>query len=88
MALTNKCLGTRWWAFASLEELEGIRLQAWRGQAEEEAEAEAERADPELNEEMEKERKEKYGDVPVTMGEDPAMLAMIVEGGEVEFEVV
>lgn len=86
--MTNKCLGTRWWTFTSLEELEGVRLRAWRGRQEEEAEAEAERADLELSEEMERERKEKYGDGPVTMGEDPEMLAMVVEGGEVEFEVV
>lgn len=88
MALTNKCLGTRWWTFISLEGLEGVRLRAWRGRQEEEAEAEAERADPELSEEMARERKERYGDGPVTMGENPEMLAMVVEGGEVEFEVV
>lgn len=84
MSLTNLCLGTRWWGFAGLEELEGVRLRAWRGQAAEEAE----KANPELHEEMEREREEKYGDRPVTMGEEPAMLAMVVEGGEVEFEVV
>ncbi|MCJ1269981.1 hypothetical protein MMC22_009874 [Lobaria immixta] len=53
VSLTNRCLGTRWWAFAGLEELEGVRLRAWRGQAAEEAEAaevEAEKADPELHE--------------------------------------
>lgn len=91
MSLTNLCLGTRWWAFTGLEELEGVRLRAWRGQAAEEAEAaevEAEKADPELHEEMERERKEKYGERSVTMGEEPATLAMVVEGGEVEFEVV
>lgn len=67
-----------------LEELEGVRLLAWRARAKEEAE----RADLELHEEMEKERKEKYGDGSVTMGEDPAMLAMVVEGEMVEFEIV
>lgn len=79
--LTNKCLGTRWWAFAGPEESEGVRLRAW-------AEPKAERADPELKEEMELERKVKYGNGPVTMGGDPATLAILVEGGEVEFEVV
>lgn len=72
--------------------MKGVRLRAWRERADDEAQAEEEadaaRADPELGEEMEKERKEKYGDGPVTMGEEPAMLAMVVEGGEVEFEVV
>lgn len=49
MSLTNKCVGTRWWAFASLEELEGVRLRACRGRAEKAAEeAEAEKADVEL----------------------------------------
>lgn len=87
MTLTNKCLGTRWWTYADLDELKGVRLQAWESQAEAEAEVEAERADPELHEEMERERKEKYGDGPVTMGEDPQMLAMVVENEHVEFEI-
>lgn len=29
-SLTNKCLGTRWWAFGSLEELDGRRFHQWR----------------------------------------------------------
>ena len=88
MTLTNKCLGTPWWTYADLDELKGVRLQAWGTQKEEVAEAEAEKADPELHEEMERERKEKYGDGPVTMGEDPKMLAMVVENEHVEFEIV
>lgn len=89
MTLTEKCLGTRWWAFAGLEELEGVRLRAWTlEEAGAEEEAEAERADPELYEEVKRERKVKYGDGPVTMGEDPATLTMVVEVGEVEFETV
>ena len=87
MALTDKCLGTLWWAFASLEELESVRLRAWRGQAEGAAEIELERADPELHEEMERERSEKYGDGPaMTIGENPMMLAMVRENKEVVFE--
>ena len=85
VALTDKCLGARWWAFANLEELEGVRLRAWRGPAEEVAETEA---DPELHEEMERELGEKYGDGPATIGENPSMLAMVMENEEVEFEVV
>ena len=88
MALTDKCLGTRWWAFAGLEDLEGLRLRAWHQQAEEAAETEMEKADPDLYEEMEKERKEKYGDGPVTMGEDPVMLVMVPENNDVTFDVV
>ena len=37
VSLTDKCLGTRWWTFASLEELEGVRLVAWRTQADDDA---------------------------------------------------
>ena len=85
VALTDKCLGTRWWAFANLEELEGVRLRTWRAPAEEAAETEA---DPDLEEEMERERSEKYRDGPVSIGENPVMLAMVMESEEVEFEVV
>ena len=93
VTLTNKCLGTRWWTYAGLEDLEGVRFRAWRAPAEEEeaeAEAEAARADLELNEEteMEREPREQHGDGPVTMGEDPTMLAMVVENGDVEFEII
>ena len=83
--MTNKCLGTRWWAFASLEELEDVRLQTWRKPAGEAAETES---DPELLGEMERERSEKYGDGPVSIGENPSMLAMVMESEGVEFEVV
>ena len=85
MALTDKCLGARWWAFASLEELDGVRLRAWREPAEEAAETEA---DQELHEEMEREWSEKYGDELATAGENPMMLAMVMESEEVEFEIV
>ena len=69
-----------------MEELEGVRLRAWRESAQEEGEAE--RADPELKEELERERKEKYRAGPVTMGEYPANLTIVVESGEVELEVI
>jgi len=32
-SLTDKCLGTRWWAFGSLEEFVGRRFQQWREEA-------------------------------------------------------
>jgi hypothetical protein len=51
--LTDKCLGTYWWAFTSTAELEGFRLPIWRSQAEVDEEAEEERADPEYHEIME-----------------------------------
>ena len=72
--LIEKCLGTRWWAFANLEELEGVRL-GWLEPAEEAAETEA---DPELRDEMERERNEKYGDGPVSAGEKNRMMFMVV----------
>ena len=86
--LTNKCLGTRWWAFKSLEELEGVRLSTWKAQYEEEEEKIAEEQDPVWAEEEKQERYEKYGNGPSCTGEDPSMLAMIVEGLEAEFEIV
>ncbi|KAL9097451.1 MAG: hypothetical protein Q9165_000347 [Trypethelium subeluteriae] len=59
--MTNKCLGTRWWSFASLAELDGVRLRSWRSQEDEN--------DPETREEMDREQKERYGVGPATMGE-------------------
>ena len=85
MALTDKCLGARWWAFASLDKLEGVRLRAWRGPADGAVETET---DPELQEEMERVRSEKYGDGAVSIGENPMMLSMVIESEEVDFEVV
>jgi hypothetical protein len=84
VALTDKCLGTRWWAFVSLEELDGVRLGTWRSREEEEAR----KCDSWLEAQMEKERREKFGDGPVSMGEQPEMLAMVPEVGSVEVEVV
>jgi hypothetical protein len=69
----------------------GVRLRAWRTPAEEEeakAEAEATSANQELYEEMERERQAQCGDGPVTMEEDPAMLAMVGEDADVDFEVI
>lgn len=97
MALTNKCIGMRWWAFGGLEELADVRLQVWRELAEEEEEEEAEAeaesgakakiADLKLLEAKEKEQKGKGGNGDVTTGEDPSLLATVVEGDNVEFEI-
>ena len=93
--LTDICLGTRWWTFGTLEDLEGVRLRMWRSKADEEAEAEEERSllnDPEGYEVIEKENEERFGknyrEMPSSMGEEPKMLAMVPEVGEVEFEVI
>lgn len=82
--MTDKCLGTRWWTFASLEELEGIRLAQWRSQTDIDAEEEF---DSELATDKERERIQKHGDSPPIMGEQPSMLVMVPEVGEVEFKV-
>ena len=29
-SFTDKCLGTRWWAFGSLEEFENVRFGQWK----------------------------------------------------------
>jgi hypothetical protein len=88
--LTDKCLGTHWWTFASLEELDGVRLRAWRTQKAEEWEAEYyEHADTNIKDEIDKGR-QKYGRGPTTTGEAPGMLAMESEEanlGEIVFEV-
>lgn len=86
--MTDKGLGTRWWSFDSLQDLEGVRLRSWKCQVEKEAEAKAAKADPEFHEETNQGRKEKYGDGPVAMGEDNTMLAMVPEVESVEFEIV
>ncbi len=80
--LNNKCLGTCWWCFGTMDDLEGVRLREW-------ASLEAEKSlTPALRAEKEQARKAKYGDGPSTMGEDPEMLAMVPETWEVEFDVV
>jgi len=84
VALTDLCLGTRWWTFASTGELEGVRLRGWSCRAEYEDEDD----DPELRKELEREYQEKYGTGPVTNGEEPRMLAMVAEGEPAEFEIV
>ncbi|KAF2235387.1 hypothetical protein EV356DRAFT_566529 [Viridothelium virens] len=84
VSLTDKCLGTRWWTFASLEDLEGVRFAQWQSQIDADAGG---KFDPELTKEIKEEKEQKHGDMPVTMGEQPSMLAMVPEVGQVEFEV-
>jgi hypothetical protein len=82
--LNNRCLGTRWWTFASLEELEGVRLRAWRESemnTEEKTRAYLEGCGVSWESAL-----EKYGDGPTTIRERPDMLAMVPEG-DVDFEV-
>ncbi|KAF2666117.1 hypothetical protein BT63DRAFT_481917 [Microthyrium microscopicum] len=84
ITLTDKCLGTFWWCYGSLTDLEGIRLRQWESQEDRARERQYE-ASWKLDEE---ERIQKYGKGPVSFGEEPQMLAMVPEGEGVEFEVV
>jgi hypothetical protein len=101
--LSDIYLGTRWWTFASLEELDGVRLRAWRTEEKNKATLEMlkeadlehkqrlERANPEIRERIEADHIHLYGrrgSGPTTMGENPRTLAMVPEVWEVEFEVV
>jgi hypothetical protein len=88
--LTDKCLGTRWWSCGAREDFpEGARLCSWKSQDTRDAEAEDENdLDDDIRAELEDERREKYGDRPVKMSEEPELLALVPEVGEVEFEVV
>ena len=82
VSLTDKCLGTRWWAFKDLDELDGVRLKAWREPTEGDVDEEFSYS------EEEREMRERFGDGPSCMGEEPGMLAMVVEGVDAEFEIV
>ncbi|KAI4155895.1 MAG: hypothetical protein LQ340_000675 [Diploschistes diacapsis] len=73
--LPDKYLGTRWWAFKDLHELEGVRLRSKKGQREKDRE----REDPQRAEKRERELREKSGDAPSCLGEKPEMLAMVAE---------
>ena len=83
-SFTNKCLGTRWWAYGSLEELEGVRFGQWR---KEERNEESEREEQE-GEGEETEAKESEYDGKLLMGEIPDDLALVIQDGTAEFEIV
>lgn len=72
--LTNKCLGTRWWGFGSLEEqFEGVKLRIWRADGNE-GDERSERQNGELGENA-------------VGGERPEDLALVIENGYAEFEI-
>jgi hypothetical protein len=76
VSLTNKCLGTRWWAFGNLQELgEGTRFRQWGAHSEE-------------NEDGDEECEGEYQNGMWMFGEMPNDLALVPEIGEVEFEVM
>lgn len=78
VSLTNKCLGTRWWKFGSLEELgEGTRFMTERPDVNERGECEGESYG----------EKWTYGGKWM-VGEEYQDLALVPENGEVEFKVL
>ncbi len=81
-SFTNKCLGTRWWAYGALEELEGVRFGQWRKEEEEESDREEEESEGEGTE-----AKESVYDGKLIVGEMPDDLALVIEEGTVEFEI-
>ena len=74
-SFTDKCLGTRWWAFGSLEEFENVRFGQWKDEEKREGE----------------EKREAKGEGPdegeLFMGERPNDLALTIEVGTVEFVI-
>jgi hypothetical protein len=84
LSLSHMCLGTRWWTYGSLEELEGVRLRQWRPPSEE-----RERLDTLANNGFGPELRERhvFEEGPTSTGELPNLLAMVPEG-DAEFEVV
>jgi len=85
----DRCLGTRWWNYGSLEDLEGVRLRLWYDVA---AREEEERAQPSLTGLRAREYEEvieRLGDGRTSIGENPKMLALVRENEEgAEFEIV
>jgi hypothetical protein len=84
----HRCLGTRWWTYGTLEELDGVRLRQWYQKSEKEEE---ERLNPSLKRARDRDAQEiidKFGDGPTSIGEEPRMLAMVRENDGAEFEIV
>lgn len=73
--LTNKCLGTRWWGFGSLEEqFKGVKLRTWR-------------ADGNEGDERSERQNGEIGDENAVGGERPEDLALVIEKEYAEFEI-
>lgn len=75
--LTSRALGTRWWAFGLMEDLDGLQLRRWHMEDEE---LHRDSVDEEVDE-----GKETTSQGPFTMGEDSDQLALVIERGEAEF---
>ncbi|KAI9856596.1 MAG: hypothetical protein M1813_008856 [Trichoglossum hirsutum] len=85
ISLTDKALGTRWWAFGAVED--DARLGAWEDEEEDNGDREeAEVGGGEEGGLRRRERRDEAG--KYVIGERPEDLELIVERGEVEFVVV
>ena len=83
-SFTNKCLGTRWWAYGSLGEFGGVRFGQWR----EEEEKEENEREKEEREGEGTEAKESGYDGKLLRGEIPDDLALVIQEGTAEFGIV
>lgn len=84
VAITDYCLGTRWWTYGTAEELDGVRIECWHDRTPEEQEDWEEQS---RNPEVASKRLE-WAKRPVVMLEEYELLALVPEVGEVEFEIV
>ncbi|KAH0541671.1 hypothetical protein GP486_008698, partial [Trichoglossum hirsutum] len=84
VSLTDRALGTRWWAFGAVEE--DARLGVWDD--EEERDGDREEAEVGGGEQGGPRRREKRDDAGLyVVGERPEDLELVIEKGEVEFTV-
>lgn len=78
--LTNRCLGAHWWGFGEIPK-GGIGM--WLSKRAEEEEEEEDEGEEELGEKL-----GKLSLAELDRGEEPDLLALVIESGEVDFEVV
>ncbi len=82
-AFTDRCLGTRWWMFGSLEEAGDMKFMEWGH----ERWIEVEGDDGEYDDYVKVEREGEDENGRWTMGEKPDDLALVIEKGEAEFDI-
>lgn len=78
VSLTDRGLGTMWYMFGTLEDVEGMKLGAWKEDKEESDETPEEDLD-------DWEKEERKG--PWFRGENAYKLVLFIEKGEVDFKV-
>jgi hypothetical protein len=99
LSLSRKCLGTFWWYYGSLDELEGVRLRRWRSLSAERRRLDAMAEDGFTPEQMERilslpfdelaldeQHHHVFPEGPTCDGEVTNMLALVPEG-DAEFEI-